>query len=213
MFIHYFYVYVYVLVTNCIKTCLFYSAWSTCTFKCFDLVWADFCKYLKKVLISTTVHAMTKSFVPFCSAQDGKSADTNCLVFQALCKNGKFLVKRKVYNKGFSPILGNFSRYEILISLEWALGSEWNDVILFCYTMFVCRVVHLLTPMSICTMGTSLIWTLEISTPPYSGHLLWSICVLTNPWNQDTSIKWTPEIVPRVSGLERFHCTSHLLAL
>ena len=31
--------------------------------------------------ISTTVHAMTKPFVPFCSAQDGKSADMNCLVF------------------------------------------------------------------------------------------------------------------------------------
>ena len=31
--------------------------------------------------ISTTVHAMTKSFVPFCSAQDGESTDMNCLVF------------------------------------------------------------------------------------------------------------------------------------
>ena len=32
------------------------------------------------------------------------------------------------------------------------------------------------------------------------------ICMLTNPWSQDTSIKWTPEIVPRVSGLAKFHC-------
>ena len=31
--------------------------------------------------ISTTVHAMTKSFVPFCSAQDGESTDMNCSVF------------------------------------------------------------------------------------------------------------------------------------
>ena len=31
--------------------------------------------------ISTTVHATTKSFVPFCSAQDGESSDMNCLVF------------------------------------------------------------------------------------------------------------------------------------
>ena len=34
------------------------------------------------------------------------------------------------------------------------------------------------------------------------------ICLLANPWNQDTSIKWTPEMVPRVSGLERFHCSN-----
>ena len=31
--------------------------------------------------ISTTVHAMTKSFVPFCSAQNGESTDINCLMF------------------------------------------------------------------------------------------------------------------------------------
>ena len=31
--------------------------------------------------ILTTVHPMTKSFVPFCSAQDGESVDINCLVF------------------------------------------------------------------------------------------------------------------------------------
>ena len=58
-------------------------------------------------------------------------------------------------------------------------------------------------------------------TPPYSGHLhiqntycgpKCCICMLhvTNPRNQDTSIKWTLEMVPRMSGLERFHCI-HLL--
>ena len=31
--------------------------------------------------ISTTVHAMTKSFIPFCLAQDSESTDMNCLVF------------------------------------------------------------------------------------------------------------------------------------
>ena len=31
--------------------------------------------------ISTTVHATTKLFVLFCSAQDGESTDMNCLVF------------------------------------------------------------------------------------------------------------------------------------
>ena len=31
--------------------------------------------------ISVTVHDMKKSFVPFCSAQDGESTDMNCLVF------------------------------------------------------------------------------------------------------------------------------------
>ena len=30
--------------------------------------------------------------------------------------------------------------------------------------------------------------------------------MLANPWNQDTSIKWTPEMDPSVSRLERFHC-------
>ena len=58
--------------------------------------------------ISTTVHATTKSFVPFCSAQDAESVDINCLVFWAHYKNGK-----------------------ILISLERTVDSEWNDVISF----------------------------------------------------------------------------------
>ena len=35
----------------------------------------------KAVNISTTIHATTKSFVPFCSAQDGESTDMNSLVF------------------------------------------------------------------------------------------------------------------------------------
>ena len=43
--------------------------------------------------ISTTVHATTKLFVLFCSAQDDESADMNCLVFQAHCKNCKILPK------------------------------------------------------------------------------------------------------------------------
>ena len=38
--------------------------------------------------ISTTVHAMTKSFVSFCSAQD-EFTDMNCLVFWVRCENGK----------------------------------------------------------------------------------------------------------------------------
>ena len=37
--------------------------------------------YLKPHNISPTVHAMTKLFAPFCSAQDGESADMKCLVF------------------------------------------------------------------------------------------------------------------------------------
>ena len=44
--------------------------------------------------ISITVHATTKLFVPFCSAQDGKSTDMNCLVFWAYCKNDKILAKQ-----------------------------------------------------------------------------------------------------------------------
>ena len=68
--------------------------------------------------------------------------------------------------------------------------------------------------------GASLIWTSEIRTLPYSGHLMWSQMLhlrvnkslksghlgTPDPSNQDTSTKWTPEMVPRVSELERFHC-------
>ena len=56
-------------------------------------------------------------------------------------------------------------------------------------------------------------WTSEIRTPPYLGHLhiqgtyCGPICMLTNLWNQDTSIKWTPEMVSEVSGLDRFQYT------
>ena len=51
--------------------------------------------------------------------------------------------------------------------------------------------------------GTSLIR----SGPLKSGHLhIQHTTWLANPWNQDSSIKWTPEMVPRMSGLERFHC-------
>ena len=58
--------------------------------------------------ISTTVHATTKSFAPFCSAQDGESTGTNCLVFWAHCENSKILMKRQVYNKGILLILSIF---------------------------------------------------------------------------------------------------------
>ena len=43
-----------------------------------------------KIIISTNVHAMTKSFVLFCSPQNGESTDMNCLVFGEHCKNAKF---------------------------------------------------------------------------------------------------------------------------
>ena len=48
----------------------------------------------------------------------------NYLVLCAYCENGKNLMKRQVYNKGISPILGNFSQFEMLISLECAVDSE-----------------------------------------------------------------------------------------
>ena len=45
--------------------------------------------------------------------------------------------------------------------------------------------------------GILLIWTPEIRTPLYSGHLLWSQMLHLHanyPQNQDTSIKWTSEM-------------------
>ena len=67
--------------------------------------------------ISTTVHATTKLFVPFYSAQDGESTDMNCLAFWAHCKNGKILMEPPVYIRGFLPIFSTSNNYEILISL------------------------------------------------------------------------------------------------
>ena len=58
--------------------------------------------------ILTTVHAMTKLFVQFSSAQDGESTDMNCLVLCGHCENGKILMKHQVYNKGIFAILGIF---------------------------------------------------------------------------------------------------------
>ena len=89
--------------------------------------------------ISTTTLVMTTLFVPFCSAQDGESTDMNCMVFWELCKNGKILMKRQVYNKGIWLIFGILSWCEILISLECAVDCEWNDVNNF---IVLCSVVE-----------------------------------------------------------------------
>ena len=57
------------------------------------------------------------------------------------CKNSKISTKHQVYNKGFSPIiLDIFSQYEMLISLECAVDSEWNDVI---NSVVSCSIVEL----------------------------------------------------------------------
>ena len=80
--------------------------------------------------ILATVHAMTKSFVQFCSAQDGESTGVNCLVFWAHCEIEKIVMKCQVYNKGIFTILKYFSSYEIL---ECTVDSEWNGVILLCH--------------------------------------------------------------------------------
>ena len=56
----------------------------------------------------TTVHAMTKLFVPFCLAQDGESTDMNCLVVWEYCENSKILMKCQVYNKGIFFNFGYF---------------------------------------------------------------------------------------------------------
>ena len=53
-------------------------------------------------------------------------------------------MKCQVYNKGILPILGIFSWYEILISLECAVDSEWIGIINFAVScsvaeLFICR--------------------------------------------------------------------------
>ena len=79
---------------------------------------------LEKLIISKTVHTTTKLFVPFYSAQDGKSTDMNYLMFRTHCENGQLLTKHQVYNKWILPILGKYEQYEILISPESAVDSE-----------------------------------------------------------------------------------------
>ena len=43
--------------------------------------------------------------------------------------------------RGFSPILGTFSQYEIMLSLECAVDSEWNDILKFIVSseLFICK--------------------------------------------------------------------------
>ena len=77
--------------------------------------------------ILTTIHAMTKSFLPFCSAQDGESTDMNCLVFWTRCENGKILTKCQVYNKGIFTDFGYFFivwKINIIRIYSWFL-VEW----------------------------------------------------------------------------------------
>ena len=95
--------------------------------------------HIKANNISTTVHAMTKSFVPFCSAQDGEFADINCLVFWAHWKNGEFWIKHQVYNKG---IFTNFRYFLTIWNIECAVDSELNGAINFVVSCSVVEIIH-----------------------------------------------------------------------
>ena len=63
-------------------------------------------------------------------------------------------------------------------------------------------------------------WNLSIRTHLKGGHIYkqetftspkYHICVLSNPWNKDTSLFRTLYSGPTVSWSERFHCTTPLL--
>ena len=88
-------------------------------------------------------------------------------VLRILQKWQNFDETPSLYNiiRGFSPILGIFSRYEILISLECVVDSEWNGVINFIVScsvveLFTCRnhespafnslILHKTTPLQLC---------------------------------------------------------------
>ena len=67
-------------------------------------------------------------------------------MFRPHCKNGKISTKHQVGKgvltiRGFSPISGIFSQYEILISLKCAFDSESNGVI---YSVVSCLTVELI---------------------------------------------------------------------
>ena len=62
-------------------------------------------------ITSTTIHAMTKSFVLFCPAQDGENQHADCFVFLAHCKN--FDRTLSINSKGIFLNLGNFKQHII----------------------------------------------------------------------------------------------------
>ena len=64
-------------VTNCVVKCLVVELHVFCSRNTYTNSFDPMNKFDR---ILTTVRAMTKSFVPFCSAQDGESTDVNCLV-------------------------------------------------------------------------------------------------------------------------------------
>ena len=70
-------------------------------------------------ITSTTIHATTKSFVLFCSAQDGENQHADCFVFLAHCKN--FDRTLSINSKGILLNMGNFKQHEIL---ECSVDSE-----------------------------------------------------------------------------------------
>ena len=74
-------------------------------------------------------------------------------------------------------------------SAWWDCGVHCKDPVLrYMYRVFTITIT--ISTHSGVNSGTSLS---EIRIPPYSGHLWWSpnawcSCILTNPWNQDTTI-------------------------
>ena len=113
----------YVRQDSCMRTCMWTSWW------CFDLrsTYVNPITLELKVNqlnknISTTVHAMTKSFVLLRSVQDGESIDINYLVFWAYCKNGEFWWNSK-------SIIRDFHQF-------WVFFIIWNIDTIRTYSWF-----------------------------------------------------------------------------
>ena len=62
--------------------------------------------------------------------------------------------------RGFSPIFGYLSQYEILISLECAVDSEWNGVII---SVLSCSVAELFNHKSHKSSASNQPWTAKIT--------------------------------------------------
>ena len=84
-------------VTNCVVKCLvaeyMYFVVEICI-QIFHLIQKYSINKFDRIL--TTVHAMTKLFVPFCSAQVDESTDVNCECFAKMAKigqNGQSIVR------------------------------------------------------------------------------------------------------------------------
>ena len=83
--------------------------------------------------------------------------------------------------------------------------TDWTDADTVKVIMNHGEKLYIILHVNTCNYYTYIQWNLaNLDLHAKSRHLhtimVACSCMLINPWNQDASIKWTPEMVPRVSG-------------